>query len=116
MFCFCLLEIINKSNSLSCPVFLQSAVFCFTGFLSQIETQALALGFHSDPFGSWELIRRQTAWGPRHAWRPSCVSPQNIVLKFLPLQHPMQLSIMGTSSLPPTTYNFFPIWVKDQNP
>lgn len=39
----------NKSSGPSCQVSLLSAAFCFAGFQSQIETQALALGFCPDP-------------------------------------------------------------------
>lgn len=48
MFCFCLLEIINPEVSLA-RVLLLSAVFCFTCFLSQTETQAPVVGFRPDP-------------------------------------------------------------------
>lgn len=57
-FCF-LFAWNNKSSGPSCGAFLLSAAFCFAGFQSQIETQALALGFCSDPLapGSWSEDR-----------------------------------------------------------
>lgn len=85
MFCFCLLEIINPEISFA-RIFLLSAVFCFTCFLSQSETQAIMLGLHPDPL----LLGADQKTG-----RPGSLTymvtqlsptPKHIFLKRLPLQ------------------------------
>lgn len=86
MFCFCLLEIINPEISFA-RVFLLSAVFCFTCFLSQTETQATMFGLHPDPL----LLGANQKTGRLGSLTYMVTSPsptsKNIFLKCLPLQH-----------------------------